>query len=434
MEAATGKRAIFAAGYRFRRVGALRLASLGFSAAIGAAVPLCGFTPFNHADDVLAISEQPWRVVLMPAVLLALLAVIAAAVVPARRPAVPPVAFVAGAALLLVAAMASIASSIDPTASALTAVVAVAVPILIVYSLSHADLHAPTLLGSFLGMTTVLLLRADVVFFSTSGLPTPGALFEAKFSNTAYDFHYYTLGNPDHTAGFLLMPLALAVFWSLDRKLGRLPRLLLLGAAAVTLLTLTLTYARVASLTGLALLAVAVSVAPTRPRTRRVLQLGVACIAIGFLVAASSYLVDLFSTERSASAPERITSVKDGLVMLSEEPAAGFGLGQYGPAGGYTPAHSSIVQAGAEMGVLGLAALILLTGSLVVHATSVIRGFGWRGLGPAAAIAAGVYALHAAVASPASEGLYSGYVSVWGLTVALLLGISLRFQTTGRGA
>ena len=95
-------------------------------------------------------------------------------------------------------------------------------------------------------------------------------------------------------------------------------------------------------------------------------------------------------------------------------------------AAGYLHAHSSIIQAGAEMGVLGLCALTLLTGGVIWSAMRVVKADGWFGLRPAAALAVAIYAVHAALAEPASEGLFNGYTAVWGLTAATLLAVSLR--------
>jgi O-antigen ligase len=122
---------------------------------------------------------------------------------------------------------------------------------------------------------------------------------------------------------------------------------------------------------------------------------------------------------------ERASSIGDGLIALAEHPFTGVGIGQFSAAGGQITAHSTIVQAAAEMGLLGLWALTLLTGAAVVHAVVVVRRDGWLGLRPAAAIGLATYALHGVMAAPANEGLYSGLLPVWGLTAALMLVLSL---------
>ena len=147
-------------------------------------------------------------------------------------------------------------------------------------------------------------------------------------------------------------------------------------------------------------------------------------MAAGSVMAASAteYVRTLFSTDSNATIPERLGSIADGLETLARDPLSGVGLGRYGTEGGYMAAHSTVVQAAAEMGVLGLAALLLLSGALVLHAVRVVRAEGWLGLRPAAAVAV-ADTVHAALAAPANSGLYVSYVSIWGLTCALLIGL-----------
>ena len=110
------------------------------------------------------------------------------------------------------------------------------------------------------------LLRADAVFLRDWGLPTASTLRTAKLSDQPYDFHYYTLGNADHTAGFLLMTLVLAAFWAGQRGgLSRYLRALLWVIAAISLVTMFLTYARFAIVTAIIALGILILVIPVRP-------------------------------------------------------------------------------------------------------------------------------------------------------------------------
>ena len=96
---------------------------------------------------------------------------------------------------------------------------------------------------------------------------------------------------------------------------------------------------------------------------------------------------------------------------------------------GYFPAHSSIIQAGAEMGVLGLCGLVVLTTAACAHAVRRVRADGWFHIGSAAALAVAVYVLHAAMAAASTAGLFSGYNVAWGLSASLLLALSFMSDT-----
>jgi hypothetical protein len=385
------------------------------------------FPPFNGVSDVLATSEHPWRILLMPTVLLVGAAVALAVFMPSARPVRLPGPLAGGGALLILAAVVSTAASQDPGASAILAVLGVITPVVLVVALLRADVSMRALALSFLGVIAAFLLRADYVFLRAWGLPTPSTLRAAKFGDTPYDFHYYTLGNPDHTAGYLLMPLVLAAFWAAQRGgLSRGVRAFLWLIAAISFGTLVLTYARFAFITAVIALALLVCTAPVRTWMRIALTASVAVAVALVAVLNWSYLGTLLNTGNGSSGSERASSTSDGLVALAAKPFTGVGLGQYGAATGIDPAHSSIVQAGAEMGVLGLLAILVLTLALVALAISVVRRYGWLGLPSAAGLAVAIYAVHAALAAPASEALFSGFNPIWGLSAALLVVIALR--------
>lgn len=395
------------------------------SALIGAGAAAGGFAPFNDINSHLDLAARPWVVVAMPAVLVAALALTAALLAPAHRARPLPHGLTYGALLLLTGAGLSVLASDNPERSATLVVLAISAPIGLFLGVYHARLDHRYLLGGFLAATALMLLRADAIFLRDWGLPTGGKLEAAKFQNVPYDFHYYTLGNPDHTGGFLLMPLVVSAFWAARRDLDTRLRAALGLVALICLGTLILTYARFAIVSGIVALAVLAVVVPADRRTRMFLVGGVGTVLVAFGAVAFSYLLQLFDTDRTASVPERFSSLEDGLVTLGNEPLTGIGLGQYSADVGYFPAHSSIAQAGAEMGVLGFAAIVLLTVSVVVLAVHMIRGRGWLHLSSITSLAVAGYAIHAAAAAPSSSGLFSGYTSVWGMTAALLLGVAV---------
>ena len=404
-----------------------RRVTVAASVVMGAAVPVACFRPIVGVSDTFATPEHAWRILLMPSVLLAAAAVLFAVLIPSARPGRLPPALAGGGALLILAAVVSTAASQDPGASAIIAVLAISAPIILVVALLHADVSPPALGLAFLVTSTLFLLRADVVFLRHWGLPTASTLRTAKLSDQPYDFHYYTLGNADHTAGFLLMTLVLAAFWAGQRGgLSRGLRALLCVIAAISLLTLFLTYARFAIVTAIIALGILIVVIPVKTWSRFVL-LSIIGGSTAIIAAVDwHYISTLLDTGAGSSGFVRTTSIENGLAALSSKPLTGVGLGQYGPATGIEPAHSAIVQAGAEMGVLGLLAIVLLTAALVGLAIRLIRRYGWLGLPSAAALAAANYAVHASLAASSSEGLYSGFNPIWGLSAALLVVIALR--------
>ncbi len=410
---------------RFGAAGILRSepARRALSLAIGAGVVVCGFDPFNHAADVLDASTRPWVVIALPVTAVAVAAVIGMLLFPAPARRVPR-DLALGAVLLVAASLLSVAGTATPRAGALTAFGAVTVPVLLGLVVSHSRLSPGWTLGGFLAATTVLLVRADLTFLADRGLPTPGTLQAAKYENVPGDFHYLTLGNPDHTAGWLLMPLTLALFWGAGRT-GR-ARVALLVVGAVALGTTVLTYARFALATDVSIVAAVLLAVPLAPRLRLAL-LGVLGAAVALMVAnAFDYVSLLFSTSSDGTVAERLRSIGDGLAAMADHPVTGLGFGRYTNANGYFPAHSSIVQAGVEMGLVGFAALTALTVGAVRWAVTQVRRAGPFEVRAAAALAVGVYAVHAALAASSTSGLFSGDIVIWAMTVALFLGLSLQ--------
>jgi len=401
------------------RIGGLRAGAI----LLGAGVPASGFTPFNHADDVFALAEHPWRLVLMPPVLLAGLAVLAAVVAPARGPSARagPIAF--GAALLLLAASLSLLGTDDQTRSGLLFVNAVLAPVALFLGLRSSALPRRLIALSFLAATVVLLARADLVFLMQEGLPTGDTLFRAKFANRPYDFHYFGLQNPNRTAAFVILPLALAAFWARDRRLPGLARTALVTVAAICLFTLVLLFIRSGILLGV--LIVLGSFATSRRRL--VLGVVVALVLGGVALAASpsvsGYLTGAGVLEEGSSGQVRLQSMADGMATAIAHPLTGLGLG-YFERPGAVAAHSSIPQAGAEMGVAGMAALTLLSIALLAAGVRLARRHGWSGLEAGAAVGVAAYVVQTVLFAGANAGLANGFVSIWGLSVALLLVIA----------
>jgi O-antigen ligase len=399
-----------------------RMATAAVAFGLGAGVAASGFDPVNNATSTLDIDATPLLVILSPPVLLGLGAALAALLVPADKAPAIPAALRAGGWVLLGAACISLFASDEPTRTALTVVLAICAPMLLVVGLVRSALDRTVICAAFLAGITLLLLRAIGVFVSSNGIPTPSKLEDTKFANQAFDFHYYTLGNPDHTAGFLLMPFVLALLWALDSRINWRARVLLLSVAAVTFVGIVMTYVRFGAVTALIVIVAVATISPVGRWARRG-AIGVAALlTVTFVAATFRYLGDLLT---GGSVPERVRSLGDGLSALADKPIAGVGLSRFEEPL-YVPAHSSIIQAGAEMGVLGLCAMTLLTGALIWLAARVVKAEGWFGLRPAAALAVAIYAVYAALAAPAAEGLYADYIAIYGLAAAMLVAVSLK--------
>lgn len=396
----------------------------------GAAIALGGFVPMNNLNHYLYIQALPAFVVLSPACLTALLAIWA---VCRGRPAkdlvmlvrIPPPAALS-LMLVLIGATLSLLESARPGYSASLLVCGLLAPALVFLAVRSGRLPAAPLAGAFVAVLVVLLLRADLVFLKEHGFPTSQALYQAKFQTHPYDFHYYTLGNPDHTAGFLILPLALCLFWATDRLTRLSTRVWLLFAAGVILATIALLYVRFADLAALVLVLAAL----LRSRWPRRVRWGLVTAAMGAaaVIAVRSpghYLLHVFSVSGESSGAVRASSLGSGWHALWDHPLTGVGLGRFG-VGGAAPAHSAVVQAGSEMGVLGLLGLALMTALLVATAVRRLHTRTSGGLALAALVGAASQVIFMAVTGDAAEGLMEGYVSIYGLSLALAAGIGLR--------
>jgi O-antigen ligase len=397
------------------------------SCLIGGGIAMTGFPPLNNVSAVLHMQALPLLVVLSPTCLLALLAVWT---VWRSQPdlrwltRVPPTATLCFVLVSLGGAM-SLLQSTQPGYSAALLTAGILAPALIFLSVRSGALRPSYMAGAFIAVLVVLLGRADLVFLSQHGLPTAQTLYNAKFSSRPYDFHYYTLGNPDETAAFLIIPLTLCLFWAMGRSTRRSTRLWLLLASGMILVSFFLLYIRLADLFAVAVLIAAVLCSPWPTRIRW----GIVGIVVAVFVAFSAaspghYLLHIFQTSNGASGAVRIGSVEAGWNALLHHPLTGVGLGMFGSRAA-APAHSSILQAGAEMGALGLLGLAAMTVSLVWVAVRSVRIGEWIGFRGAASLAAATYVIYAALSGGAYEGLMVGFTSIYGLTLAMAAGIGV---------
>jgi hypothetical protein len=408
--------------------------ALAVAAGLGLGVPLSGFNPLNSAPDALGVPQQPILVLLTPAVLLGLLALVGAAVAPGARACPQDVRILAaGGGLLIVGAAASLSSTDDIWYSVLIGAMAILAPVAVALGVARSRISPHVTAACFLLACCVMLMRADLLFVQLHGFPNSGTLYEVKYLNRAYDFHYYTMGNPNSTAAWLLMPLALALFWAVGSPRLRY-RLVLIGAAGLIGITLILVYSRSALAVGVLLVIGALLSLPLS----RTLRYAIGAVFIAGVTAFAltptnrEYLSKAVSTDSLSSGHERYTSVIDGIEVALDRPLTGVGLGRYNAETGNIPAHSSVAQAAAEMGLFGAIGVSLLVIGSAMLASRLVRTHGPGHLQAAAAVAAATYLAFSVFIGGAHEGLYSGYVSVWGLTVALLLGLAGGSPTTTR--
>ena len=421
---------------RLARERTAGVARVVVAAALPFAAVASGFTPLNHAADVLSINNRPVLVALVPSVLLAAAATIAALMFP-LRPA-PRIVRAVGfaAALLVIGGALSTVASPSTSDSVVLLVGGLGAPLVFALALLMSDLPRGVMCWSFLLTTAAFLLRADVVFLLREGLPTPDILFRVKYENAPYDFHYYTLNNPNYSSAFLVIPLTLAAFWAADARLARATRVVLVLLAALMFLNLVLVYVRFTMVLGMALLGLALVATPMRPRLRIAAAAGLVLAATAFLLnpATLAYFSKLGDTSADASQVVRLVSVVEGLRTLVEHPLTGVGLGFFGTLQGLDPAHSSIAQSGAEMGVAGFIGSLLLTVVIVWVAWTTGVRERWHGLPAAAGIAAGVFCLQTAVALGPPTWLASYSNAVWGLSLGIVLAGATARQATERHA
>jgi hypothetical protein len=175
---------------------------------------MSGFPPLNTVSAVLHTQALPLFILLSPACLLALLAVWT---VWRRRPDIrrlTRVPLMVSLCLVLVSlggAM-SLFQSAQPGYSAALLVSGVLAPALVFLSVRSGALDPSYLAGAFIAVLVVLLGRADLVFLFHYGLPTPRALFHAKFSSRPYDFHSQLLAAHRQGFGPLVQMVAPGVF------------------------------------------------------------------------------------------------------------------------------------------------------------------------------------------------------------------------------
>lgn len=414
---------------------------------VGAGVPLVGFPPLVNAPDVLGVVDRPFVFVLLPAVLLVVAMIayvcIARNVWDRSRSTERASLLPAGLAFVayLVAALISLAASDHPILSLLSVGTAVGVPLGLAAALHRARLDPTIVVGAFVLTTSLLLARADLVFLSSYGLPTGADLFAAKFQSSPYDFHYYTLGNPDQTAAFLVVPLAFTAFWATGTASPKL-RVVLVAAALFLFLNFVLVYVRVGMAFGVMILLAAVLGSSLHRRVRVAITVGLLTACAVFAVSDQNrkYLGAAFSTDADASGIERLAGVLDGLRTTVEYPLTGVGFNRYaygtGPLGSDTaiPAHSAVVQAGAETGFIGMAALAIVVILVVGSGLRAARQACWRGLRAGAGVGIAAYGIQTTLVGGASNGLANGFNPIWGMaaTLALVVAVDGFSQSDGQ--
>jgi hypothetical protein len=403
--------------------------SVAAGAGLGAFLALGGFAPLNNVPNLLHIGSNPVLAVFSPACLVVILMLVAAyrfgpPVARSPRPWVMAIF-----AMVLTGACLSLLQTPDVSFSVALVITGLLAPAVTYVVVSRTALPAAALAGGFMAALAVVFLHAELVFVLQHGFPTLSKLQTYKFVQRPHDLHYYTLGNADHTAAFLLLPLTWCLLWAMDPELSVNARRWLIAATAVMAILMVMLYVRFDLIVS-GVVAVALILNSSLPRRTRVIAGSapvIGFIALG-IASSGNYLFDVFSTSAGTSGAVRESSIGAGWHALLQHPLTGVGLGEFGVNAG-VPAHSSIIQTGAETGWIGLVGLTLLTLVLAAGAVQRIRQGRWRGLTGGAAVAAGLYAVASAVSPGADEGgLMSGLVSVYGMTLAMSAGIGRRTE------
>lgn len=421
-------------GYGLRR-GASRVRSVPLGSAavlvLGLALPLSGVPPLSSAPDVFELGLGPYRVVFMPPVLIAA-ALLGCGILRRAKGARTTAAggrwAVLAATCLVLGGSASLLATPDLWYSVLLGILGILTPIAAGVGALLLGTRSRLLLTGLLAGVVLMLLRADLAFLQLHGLPTPSAMLAAKDANAPYDFHYYTFNNPNGTAAYLLLPFTLAAVWLLDRRLSRPARVLLAVTALFVAANVVLTYTRSAALAALVVVLAGVWRTGT---SRRVRAAVLAAVLLGtglFLVSSvnRTFVTDLFTMRTGSSLQVRVESLQDAASAVAGRPFTGVGLGIYNDVGGYVPAHSALVQAAAEMGILGAAGLLVLLGLTLRIAWVRLRGAREDGAAAGAVTAAAAFLGYCALTGGASSASFSGYSPVWGLTLGVVLGFALQ--------
>lgn len=403
-----------------------------FAVLLGGGVAAAGFPPLSNAADLLEVPTNPLLIAFVPSVLIAALSCLAAQRLPLptdSRSRSITLLTAAGLALLAGGCL-SLLGSDAPRLSAQLLLVTLIAPIAMLWALLRADLPQRWLCAAFLATVCLFMLRADIAFFSDYGFPSGDDLFRAKFSNAPYDFHYYALKNPNQTAAFLLLPLGLAAFWAVGSIGNRRSFFLLSTAVLFLLVNLVMVYTRAAIAVGIiAVLSAILSLpAPRRKRIAAAAALMLLVIALISVPSIRDYFLKASDTSTDdASAVVRLSSTLDGGEELINHPITGVGLGRYGNTPDQSPAHSAVIQAGAELGVLGAVGALLILAWLLRTVWKLARLNGrLGGLDGGAAGGALMYWLYVVAFGGFTLGIATGYIAAWGMALALLGAVSAR--------
>ena len=378
--------------------------------------------------DRIPVTDHAWLALVTPPFLLLFLAGVVAYAAPVPRPSRGPTALIAGGILLIVASALSLIETDAVNDTVAMALLGLVVPAGLYATVRRADLPLAPIVWSFLIVSSLLLLRADLVFFGDYGFGPPSGedLFQAKFSSVPYDFHYFGLGNPDQTSTFTLMPFAISCFIASSTATSQRARRAALTVAAVCGLTLVLLYVRIPLVFAGAIGVWALLRSSASRAAKGVALAGIGVLLLYFVTDSTTldYIKKLFDTDEGSSGNDRARSIFKGFEALGDHPLTGEGLGRFGFRDGQPPAHSAIAQAAADLGVLGLIGILLVLGSISALAIRAIRGRGDQpALLAATAFGVGVYGLAAALVGGATAGVAIGFISVWGMSVGLLLGV-----------
>ena len=384
---------------------------------------------------------------LVLAAVLSLSSIILVAIFSIVRPRVMPrwsLPAVVGVLAVSAAAVSSVAAD-DSAGAAAGAWLAIIVPIAlavivaaVVRSLADARLVLTALLAGALVPATAgiaaYVLRFGIPWTPTDLAEAKGALFRTHL------FQEITFGNVSHLADFALLLLPAALLLPFDRRSPRSARIVAALAAAELTLSLVLVLSRSALMIAVTILAATAGLAALRRSAAALLPAGVSLLFVALLLSPpvrgtltppaqpggpteSIGGVSIFEP----SAVTRIEAAEAGLRIARDHFPWGVGSGRYldyDPV--HTAPHSLWIQVFAELGVLGLAALVLIAAVVASGAWWLVRRphLGSRELLLGSAVAG--CAAYLAHGIAAGAPLAVGRVNVWAMMLALLVMLASR--------
>lgn len=225
----------------------------------------------------------------------------------------------------------------------------------------------------------LLALELFIGFYTTWGLPTLANIMAHHYVETDAWVAVSPLANPDMTAlffGVLCCPCLVAVLGRTVSKQTRILAWITLGASTAAIIVCM-------SRTALVIYLISWMLASAFARSRRNLALcALLLVGTGLYLSSqsstgfASFFLDAVTYNGAAdgSAAARLDSMRTGLQTFSDNPLLGVGISQsFLSVERESRTHELLIWQADEIGVLGLAGVLLLTGACLARMAMLIR-------------------------------------------------------------